>query len=71
MKKFLIVTADDFGLHEAVNEAVDRASAGGVLTAASLMVGAPATEAAVQLAREAGYEQCCQFSKRNRVLVPF
>jgi len=26
---------------------------------------------AVQLAREAGYEQCCQFSKRNRVLVPF
>jgi len=45
------VTADDFGLHEAVNEAVDRASTAGVLTAASLMVGAPATEAAVQLAR--------------------
>ncbi|MDB6041944.1 MAG: hypothetical protein JWM63_495 [Gammaproteobacteria bacterium] len=51
MKKFLIVTADDFGLHEAVNEAVDRASAAGVLTAASLMVGAPATAAAVRIAR--------------------
>src|SRR5260370_8116091 len=51
MKNFLIVTADDFGLHEAVNEAVERASTTGVLTAASLMVGAPATEAAVRLAR--------------------
>jgi len=26
---------------------------------------------AVQLAREAGYEQCLRFSKRNRALVPF
>jgi len=26
---------------------------------------------AVQLAREAGYKQCCRFSKRNRALVPF
>jgi hopanoid biosynthesis associated protein HpnK len=52
MKKFLIVTADDFGLHDAVNEAVDKASAAGVLTAASLMVGAPATADAVRRARE-------------------
>ena len=41
-QKFLIVTADDFGLHEAVNDAVEVASRSGVLTAASLMVAAPA-----------------------------
>jgi chitin disaccharide deacetylase len=52
MKRFLIVTADDFGLHEAINEAVETASATGVLTAASLMVGAPATEDAVRRARK-------------------
>jgi hopanoid biosynthesis associated protein HpnK len=47
----LIVTADDFGLHEAVNEAVERAHREGVLTAASLMVGAPATDDAIDRAR--------------------
>ncbi|MEA3182830.1 MAG: hypothetical protein QOI59_6353 [Gammaproteobacteria bacterium] len=47
---FLIVTADDFGLHEAVNDAVRQAAAGGILTAASLMVAAPASAAAVRLA---------------------
>jgi hopanoid biosynthesis associated protein HpnK len=52
MKKFLIVTADDFGIHDAVNEAVSKASAAGILTAASLMVGAPAAEDAVRRARE-------------------
>lgn len=50
--RFLIVTADDFGIHEAVNEAVSQASRSGVLTAASLMVGAPAAEDAVRRARE-------------------
>jgi hopanoid biosynthesis associated protein HpnK len=49
--KFLIVTADDFGLHEAVNEAVEQASRAGVLTAASLMMAAPATADAVRRAR--------------------
>jgi chitin disaccharide deacetylase len=49
--RFLIVTADDFGLHEAVNEAVDQASRQGVLTAASLMVTAPAAADAVRRAR--------------------
>lgn len=49
----LIVTADDFGLHEAVNEAVERAHWDGVLTAASLMVGAPAAEDAIARARRA------------------
>jgi hopanoid biosynthesis associated protein HpnK len=52
MKKFLIVTADDFGIHPAVNEAVTAATTGGILTAASLMVGAPAAEDAVRRARE-------------------
>ena len=47
----LIVTADDFGLHPAVNEAVELAHRDGVLTAASLMVGAPAAADAVARAR--------------------
>jgi hopanoid biosynthesis associated protein HpnK len=51
MQKFLIVTADDFGLHEAVNEAVEQASEAGVLTAASLMVAAPAAADAIRRAR--------------------
>jgi len=52
MQKFLIVTADDFGLHEAVNDAVEQASRAGVLTAASLMVAAPAAADAVRRARK-------------------
>jgi hopanoid biosynthesis associated protein HpnK len=52
MKRFLIVTADDFGLHRSVNEAVQEAATAGVLTAASLMVSAPATADAVKRARE-------------------
>jgi chitin disaccharide deacetylase len=52
MSRFLIVTADDFGIHPAVNEAVSIASREGVLTAASLMVGAPAAQDAVERARE-------------------
>lgn len=51
MGKFLILTADDFGLHAAVNEAVERASVAGVLTSASLMVGAPESADAVRRAR--------------------
>lgn len=38
--KNLIVTADDFGAAVEVNEAVERAHRSGILTAASLMVGA-------------------------------
>jgi hopanoid biosynthesis associated protein HpnK len=49
--RFLIVTADDFGLHPAVNEAVEQASQHGILTAASLMVGAPAAADAIRRAR--------------------
>jgi len=50
-KTFLIITADDFGLHESVNDAVEQASSSGVLTAASLMVGAAAADDAVRRAR--------------------
>lgn len=47
----LIITADDFGLHTRINRAVEQAHRHGVLAAASLMVGAPAAEDAVQRAR--------------------
>lgn len=47
----LVVTADDFGASEAVNAAVRQAYAEGVLTAASLMVGAPGAAEAVEIAR--------------------
>lgn len=50
--KLLIVTADDFGLHPAVNRAVEQAAREGVLTTASLMVGAPAAADAVRRARD-------------------
>lgn len=50
-QRTLIFTADDFGLHERVNEAVERAHLHGVLTAASLMVAAPAARDAVTRAR--------------------
>jgi predicted glycoside hydrolase/deacetylase ChbG (UPF0249 family) len=45
------VTADDFGLAREVNEAVEAAHTGGILTAASLMVAGPAAADAVARAR--------------------
>ncbi|WP_237476788.1 hopanoid biosynthesis-associated protein HpnK [Lichenibacterium dinghuense] len=51
MPKHLIVTADDFGLSPQVNAAVERAHRDGILTAASLMVAAPAAVEAVAVAR--------------------
>jgi hopanoid biosynthesis associated protein HpnK len=47
----LIVTADDFGLDIAVNEAVERGNREGILSTASLMVAAPAFADAVARAR--------------------
>lgn len=47
----LIVTADDFGCDVAVNEAVEKAHRDGILTSASLMVGAPAAADAIVRAR--------------------
>lgn len=49
--KRVTFSADDFGLSEAVNEAVERAHRAGVLDAASLMVAAPAAADAVRRAR--------------------
>lgn len=49
--KRLIISADDFGLSESVNEAVERAHRDGVLSAASLMVAGPAAADAVHRAR--------------------
>jgi chitin disaccharide deacetylase len=49
--KRLIVTGDDFGLAEPVNEAIERAHRDGILTTASLMVGGDAATDAVARAR--------------------
>jgi hopanoid biosynthesis associated protein HpnK len=51
MSRRLTITADDFGLSPAVNEAVERAHRTGVLHAASLMVAGPAAADAVARAR--------------------
>jgi hopanoid biosynthesis associated protein HpnK len=51
--KQLVVTADDFGAAVEVNDAVLDAHANGILTAASLMVAAPAAADAVARARAA------------------
>ncbi len=50
-RKQVIVSADDFGLSEGVNEAVERACRDGLLTTASLMVAGPAADDAVRRAR--------------------
>ena len=47
----VIFSADDFGLTDSVNEAVERAHVEGALTQASLMVAAPAAADAVARAR--------------------
>ena len=49
--KRLIVTADDFGAAPEVNDAVEAAHRGGILSAASLMVAAPAAADAIARAR--------------------
>jgi hopanoid biosynthesis associated protein HpnK len=49
--KTVTFSADDFGLSEAVNEAVEKAHCDGILQAASLMVAAPAAADAVRRAR--------------------
>lgn len=51
MKK-LIVNADDFGRHHAINQAVKQGAKLGILTSASLMPGEKAFEEAVEIARE-------------------
>src|SRR5262249_38460727 len=49
--KHLVVTADDFGLAQEVNEAVDIAHRDGILSAASLMVAGAASDAVARALR--------------------
>ncbi len=49
--KRIILTADDFGIAPEVNAAIAQGHRDGVLTCASLMIGAPAAQDAVALAR--------------------
>lgn len=51
MTRRVVFTADDFGLDEAINEAVEQAHRDGVLTSASLMVTAPAAADAIARAK--------------------
>ncbi len=51
MTRSTIFSADDFGLSEAVNDAVERAHRDGILTHTSLMVAAPAAADAVRRAK--------------------
>ena len=48
----VIVNADDFGHSEGINRGIAEAHEKGIVTSASLMVNRPATDAAVQLARQ-------------------
>ena len=51
MQRRVTFTADDFGLSESVNEAVERAHCDGILNAASLMVAGAAAADAVRRAK--------------------
>ncbi len=51
MTPHVIITADDFGLDIAINEAVEKSFRHGILTAASLMIGQPPAPDAVERAR--------------------
>ena len=51
-KRSVIFTADDFGLADALNDAVVLAHRRGLLSCASLMAAGPRTDAALGLARD-------------------
>lgn len=51
MKKRLIVNADDFGLCEGVNKAVERSHKEGILTSATIMAGFDSTQRAIEMAK--------------------
>jgi hopanoid biosynthesis associated protein HpnK len=50
-RRRVIITADDFGLSESINEAVEQACRAGILNTASLMVAGPAAADAVRRAK--------------------
>src|SRR2546428_10941344 len=55
--KWLIVTADDFGITSGINRGIIQAHCEGILTSTSLMVDRPAGDEAGRLARE--YKTLC------------
>lgn len=52
MDKQIVINADDFGLCEGVNKAVEKAHTNGVLTSATIITNMPAAENAVQIAKK-------------------
>ncbi len=52
MAKEVIFVADDFGMSAAINDAILHTHSSGQLNAAALMMAQPATDAAVEMARE-------------------
>lgn len=52
MEKRLIINADDFGLCEGVNKAIERSHKKGVLSSATMMAGMAGTQEAVDMARD-------------------
>ncbi len=54
MDKRLIINADDFGLSESVNKAVEQAHSKGVLTSTTLMANMPAAGEAAKIAKRLG-----------------
>ncbi|MCQ2359218.1 MAG: ChbG/HpnK family deacetylase [Phascolarctobacterium sp.] len=49
--KYLIINADDFGLHEQINKGIIKGHTEGIITSTSIMPTAPAFEEAVELAK--------------------
>jgi len=52
MDRRLIINADDFGLCESVNSAVEKAHRDGVLSSATIMANMPAADGAVEIAKK-------------------
>src|ERR687892_2165907 len=50
--RLLLVNGDDFGMYHAINEAVIRAVAGGIVQSTSLMIPCPGAAEAVRLLKE-------------------
>lgn len=50
--KRVVVTADDFGIAEEINDGIMNAHLRGIVTSASLLINAPATDHAIQLAKQ-------------------
>jgi len=69
--KRLIVTGDDFGLAIPVNEAIEEAHRKGILTAASLMVGAAAAEDARKIVESAEQEIAAAAKLARRELTAY